>query len=215
MCLPHALVLPCRAWNLALNPACLALAWHFGFCQSPTLDLIIGVLSTWTHRVMTNLFFSVFAVRIPTANPYLPDHTTKTGTVKSAWFTAPLDVVFRTADCPSQGPVPQFDQATQSGSHFFPLSPKSVSLRLQNDLRLSWLLQDALRERIISNAAPLSAMLRVTLQFRHFHLSFRTMMIQAGCYSRTMMAIFQKPPKVLRLSLSFSLFSNCFKLLHD
>lgn len=49
-----------------------------------------------------------------------------------------------------------------------------------------------------------------TVQFRHFNIIIRTMMIQAGCYSRTVMAIFLETTKVL---LSFSL--SDFKLLHD
>lgn len=45
-------------------------------------------------KVIINLSFSISAGRTSIPNPYLPYHTTRIGTVKSAWFTAPLDIVF-------------------------------------------------------------------------------------------------------------------------
>lgn len=45
------------------------------------------------------------------------------------------------------------------------------------------------------------------MQFRHFNIIIRTMMIQAGCYSRTVMAIFLESTKsiVVLLSLLFQI----------
>lgn len=50
-----------------------------------------------------------------------------------------------------------------------------------------------------------------TVQFRHFNIIVRTMVIQAGCYSRTVMAIFLEATESIVVFLSLSY----FKLLHD
>lgn len=68
----------------------------------PSPGSLLGALSTRIHKVITNLIFSIPAVRIPIASSYLQDYTTKIRTGKPAWFTASLDIAFWTADYPSQ-----------------------------------------------------------------------------------------------------------------
>lgn len=69
----------------------------------PSPRSLIGVLSTWTHKVITNLIFQYSCYQNPYCQPLPTRSSIRTRTVKSALFTASLDSEFWAVSCPSQG----------------------------------------------------------------------------------------------------------------